>query len=283
MTIFAIIVTFNPDQTLLQDQYKTLREQVDKIIYVDNSTLPNQANFDFVDESRSVIIRNNKNLGLGYAQNQGVIYSIKNNADFVLLFDQDSIPSVDFVSQLMKVYKESCLNKKVGLVGPAIRSAYNNTIINEPGIILLPNGTIYKIPLKKITEVSYCIASGSLIPTKVLKDVGLIKEELFIDVLDLEWCLRAKRKGYVIIQTDVAYISHRLGDGCNDKINSHSPLREYYIVRNNIWLTRQDYIPQGYRLRKNVSTLYRIFLTTIRGQWNYVKQQLKGVRDGWKL
>ena len=102
-------------------------------------------------------------------------------------------------------------------------------------------------------------------------------------MLDLEWCLRAKSKGYSIIQTNTAYISHRLGDGNNDKIKSHSPIREYYIVRNNIWLSRQSYIPLGYRIRKNISTIFRIFLSIIRGNWSYVKQQLKGVKDGWRL
>jgi rhamnosyltransferase len=58
----------------------------------------------------------------------------------------------------------------------------------------------------------YVITSGSIIPIKVLDDVGLMREELFIDFVDIEWCLRAPQKGYEIVAINKVMIDHHLGD-----------------------------------------------------------------------
>ncbi|HGO4357789.1 TPA: glycosyltransferase family 2 protein, partial [Klebsiella pneumoniae] len=54
--------------------------------------------------------------------------------------------------------------------------------------------TVYKGPfIKKIpvvdepVEATFVIASGSLMRTEVLKDVGLMLDDFFIDFVDVEW------------------------------------------------------------------------------------------------
>ena len=276
--IYAIIVTYNPDRVILKKQYNSLVNQVDKIIYIDNGSKE-----CIIDNFKNCIfIRNIENLGLGKAQNQGIEISLSDNADFVILFDQDSIPPVDFVTSLISVYKEATKRYKTALVAPLIKNAFLNGESENYGIII--NNIKYKkVKLERLTKVSYCIASGSLIPTKVLEEIGKIKEELFIDNMDFEWCLRAKSKGYEIIQTNETYLSHRLGEGDRDFILSHSPFREYYIIRNNIIISKLPYIPIGYRCRRIISTFFRIIISVIRCRWVYVKQQLKGLLDGYRF
>ena len=46
------------------------------------------------------------------------------------------------------------------------------------------------------TSADYIISSGTLIHVDAFKAVGLMMEELFIDYVDLEWGLRAKKMGY---------------------------------------------------------------------------------------
>lgn len=85
--------------------------------------------------------------------------------------------------------------------------------------------------------VSHAIASGALIPAKVLHEVGLMQENLFIDWVDLEWCWRAKnRHDYQTICTGDVVIEHTMGDGSIRflwrKVGIRTPLRRYYMVRN---------------------------------------------------
>lgn len=276
--IYAIIVTYNPDRVILESQYNSLVNQVDKIVYIDNGSKE-----CIIDNFKNCIfIKNAENLGLGKAQNQGIEVALNNNVDFIILFDQDSIPPKDFVALLMSVYYEATKYYKTALVAPLIKNAFQNESSEDYGIVI-DNIKYKKVKLEKITKVSYCIASGSLIPTKVIEVIGKIKEELFIDNMDFEWCLRAKSKGYEIIQTNKTYLSHRLGEGNKDFILSHSPFREYFIIRNNIIISKFPYIPIGYRFRRIISIFFRIIISVVRCQWIYVKQQLKGLIDGYRF
>ena len=61
-------------------------------------------------------------------------------------------------------------------------------------------------------------------------------EDLFIDWVDLEWCWRARHKGYQVIGSGDVEVSHSLGDTSRNigyrEVNLRSPLRHYYITRN---------------------------------------------------
>ena len=275
--ICAVVVTYNPDNDLMASQYLSVSRQVDKVIYVDNGS---DCGIVFPDDC--TIINNGRNLGLGKAQNIGIQAAVSQGADFILLLDQDSLPDEDMVEKLLQVYYECKKDVRVALVGPVLKNAYKSAEPDGYGL-LISGCRIRKVGLMRCTEVSYCISSGSLIPVEVLNDVGLIEEKLFIDGMDLEWCLRAQGKGYSVIQTDLTGLTHRLGDGSEDKIMSHSPFREYYIVRNDVWISRQSHIPLGYRFRKMVTPFTRLLSSVCSGRWDYLKQQIKGYVDGYRL
>lgn len=65
--IFAIIVTYNPDNSVLDEFVRKITHQVSKVIIVDNSE-PSQVNsYKDVD-----IVRLNDNVGIAEAQNIGL-------------------------------------------------------------------------------------------------------------------------------------------------------------------------------------------------------------------
>lgn len=277
--ITAIIITYNPEVDLLIQQFNSLINQVDQIIYVDNNS-----SVKFKDQLISDKIKficNNENVGLGKAQNQGIELAFNEGASHVILFDQDSIADKNLVQQLLKTEKEYLVhNNKVALIGPAI---YNN-FHNPPTIGKVVKKLDWKIkqrPLANaVIEVEYCIASGSLISKEAFINVGRINEDLFIDALDLEWCLRAKSKGYKILQNPAAKIFHQLGNGSSDKILSHSTMREFYICRNNILLIKMKHIPIGYRIRKIVLTPLRPLKAFMKFKLNYALAGIKGIIKG---
>ena len=82
-----------------------------------------------------------------------------------------------------------------------------------------------------------------LVPVSTLKDIGLMKEELFIDYVDIEWCLRAASKKFNFYAIPSATMSHAIGDERKSvlgrEISIHSPfLRRYYLARNSIYMLR---------------------------------------------
>ena len=280
MLVFAIIVTYNPEYFLLMQQYESIKNQVTGIIYVDN----NSQNLFLANGNKIFILKNNKNEGLGKAQNQGIILAKQKGATHILLLDQDSVASPDLVKVLLAT-EETYRNKgmDVGLVGPRIHDVLSQPPHDCDAVIFKGVRILRKTLKQEVLSVSYCIASGSLIPMAVFEDVGLIKEELFIDALDVEWCLRAKSKGYEVLMTPMTYLEHRLGNGKCDKISSHSPKREYYICRNSTLLLAYNYIPLGYRIRKLFFVPIRILYSLFRGYGAYFIEGVMGTIDGVRL
>ena len=280
MSVFAVIVTYNPDDILLMQQYESIVNQVSGIIYVDN----NSQNLSLPTNTRVFCIKNGKNEGLGKAQNQGIIFAKQKGATHILLLDQDSVASSNMVQVLLST-EETFRNRgvAVGLIGPKIRDVLSQPPKDMDAIIFQGMRIVRKPINQEVLSVSYCIASGSLIHMEAFDKVGLIKEELFIDAMDVEWCLRAKSMGYEILMTPMAHLEHRLGNGRNDKITLHSPMREYYICRNNIILTSYSYIPIGYRIRKFLLIPARIIYSLFHGYWSHFKVGVNGFIEGIKF
>ena len=106
-----------------------------------------------------------------------------------------------------------------------------------------------------LLEVPFLIASGCLISLDALDAVGGMDESLFIDHVDLEWGLRARRAGYRLYCAPRVPLHHSLGDesvllpGRAQPVHVHAPVRNYYILRNTIILVGRDIMPWRWRVR----------------------------------
>ena len=130
---------------------------------------------------------------------------------------------------------------KVAAVGPLFRDektgnfsrATRHDSVRTHRIILDRNA---KTPV----ATDYLIASGSLMRCEVLVDIGMMRDELFIDWVDVEWGLRAKRNGYKCYVVPNATMTHSIGDTVGTfwgrKIRLHSDIRHYYMIRNAAYL-----------------------------------------------
>lgn len=291
--VFSISITYNPDITLLDRQINSLYNQVQCVIIVDNGSL----NLDELSEyllnkqtdtnQNFIIIYNDKNMGLGYAQNIGIKEAIRNDASDILLLDQDSVLKGNFTAELFEARKElQYKNIKVGAIGPIYYSEVTNQVYP---ITKFWGPFIKRIePSTKPEEASFLIASGCLINTDVLKDVGLMNEDLFIDCIDVDWSFRAQAKGYKLYASPKAKMMHTIGEKrmniIGRSIAIHSPMRRYYIFRNSVFLVRSKNIPLGYKLREITFNTLRliVYFSVSRERLKYLKYSFNGFKDGLK-
>ncbi len=94
-------------------------------------------------------------------------------------------------------------------------------------------------------SVKHLITSGSMLNLKVESEIGGFDENLFIDEVDFEYCLRSVLNGFQVIQFTNIFLEHNLGETVNrrsfknNKTNArvlHSPQRLYYITRNFLYV-----------------------------------------------
>jgi rhamnosyltransferase len=290
--VASIVVTYNPEMCSFERALSAhAATRADLLIIIDNNS--NNANeiekvVKEVLHSRATFLSQTENCGIAAAQNIGITCARETDCTHVVLFDQDSQPSPDIIKNLLE--DESQLiatGVRVGAIGPSFRDPRTGSYAPMMRIV---GPMIKKVRHKCGTEpveVSFIIASGSLIRIDVLNRVGTMNEDFFIDVVDIEWCLRARSQGFKIFVSTKAVMTHMIGDtreySLGREISIHAPLRRYYMARNWILLARLPWVPVGIKIREVflVFTRVPIFLYSINFKREYVKYVSKGILHGF--
>lgn len=264
--VAAVVVVYYPDLLLLRRLLISIRNQVERIIVVDNTPTPDE-HADcvfpvwFSEQGFDVTYQPlYANYGIAKAQNCGITAAIQAGCGHVILFDQDSFVSEGMVRHLMQAEMGLLAKQiKVGSVGPVFidektgefSKALRHDLLRLKKIEI---STVETLPV----SVDYMISSGSLIRIAALLEIGGMKEELFIDWVDVEWCLRARSLGYAHFMIPAARMYHSIGDKyvafAKRKINLHNDVRNYYIVRNACHLIFDKRMDKRWRLL----TLFKI-------------------------
>lgn len=294
--ITAIIVTYFPNLSFLANQVRTLLAQVDNVVIIDNGS---GADFDFslkkYKGSHNVhLLAQADNLGIAKAQNIGIQFAKKINSEYIIFFDQDSLPGPAMIENLMSAFKKAQSKKlTVAAVAPNYRDPDSSELSGFVRIGLFRCQKSYVAPNDSLVEADFLIASGTLVPMAVLDSVGDMDSSLFIDHVDTEWCLRAKSKGYRLFGVSNALMTHSLGESRRRfwflrwrVVSYHKPFRYYYIFRNSINLWKRNYMPLNWKfvdfIRLAQIFFYHGVFSTARADnllmmWRGLKDGVRGV------
>jgi rhamnosyltransferase len=225
--VCAVIVTYNPKFTLLQN-VEALASEVGDVVIVDNGSDTQEHLVDVEERSVCHVIRNPENLGIAAALNLGLKYALKAGFDWIVTFDQDSQVSEDFISQMLDTYRQAKQQERVAFLCPTY-------VDRESGVT---------VQLKRAHngDILTAFSSGSMMPSSTVQRLGQFDETLYMDAVDIEFCLRARRSGMVILQSP-AVLLHSLGRtkyyrvcGLRFGVTNHSVGRRYYMTRNRLRL-----------------------------------------------
>jgi len=239
--VLPIIILFHPDDTLLSRLLVSLQGQSKDICIVDNTpTTVKHSVLTFCDKLllNPIYFDLGENKGIASAQNIGIQYAIDNKYEHVLLLDQDSELPNGFIEKL-KSNELKLINDghKVAAVGPAFKDEKTGEVadaIQQKSVKV--NRIKIDVNSNQPVQCDYIIASGSLIRTSVLQEVGFMDDDLFIDWVDIEWGERCSYYGFKSYMVPSVVMNHSIGDEYvsvfGRKINLHSDFRNYFIVRN---------------------------------------------------
>lgn len=287
--ITAVVVTYNPDISRLAELLRLTRAQVEHVEVIDNGSKP-----DIIEAIRALcegpvrLHPQGRNLGIGGAQNVGIGIARARGADYVLLLDHDSLPAPDMVARLrVAIEAQSAGSQRVAAAGPRYvdprQPDARSPFVRQQGMKRIYCECQHD---DELIEVEHLIASGCLIPLAVLDRVGDMNEQLFIDYVDIEWCLRASHAGFRILGVCGARLTHELGDDIirfrGKTLPNHSPLRNYYLFRNGLLLNRMPHITPAWKRMDLRNLLIRFIVNAVaqRPRWPWVRMSLLGILDG---
>ncbi len=231
--VCGLIISYHPSREIDRN-ITILNEQVGSILVVDNTPdlRADEVLRDLESKGICTVIRNNENLGIAAALNVGIRHAISRGFQWIIAFDQDSkIPS-GYVEAILSTYKEASANYKVGVVCPQYEDARLGGVLKAHRAA---NGDLFS-----------CFTSGSIMEAATFRALGLMEENLFIDFVDIEYCLRMRAVGFKVIESKQAILAHSLGRitwhrvlGVTFYTTNHSPGRRYYITRNRLVMMRR--------------------------------------------
>ncbi|MEI8356442.1 MAG: glycosyltransferase, partial [Deltaproteobacteria bacterium] len=194
---------------------------------VDNSETVNQRFADrLTDAGKVIYVANRQNMGVARGLNIGAQLALEHGCDFLLTMDQDSRATPGLVGMML-----DCLGR-IDIQSVGIISPFHATRPGEQ-----PEGKeLYQDLLTVMT-------SGNLLQLKAYKTVGPFMDELFIDFIDIEYCLRLQKAGFRVILANRAILRHQVGTKMKFSffsralyLTSHDPLRKYYKTRNRFFV-----------------------------------------------
>jgi len=286
--VSAVVVTYYPDLTQLLVLVTELCAQFEEVVIVDNGTV----NSDFTQVISAVgnqvdVVLNKENLGIGAAQNIGINKSLSKGVTHVIVFDQDSMVSPNFRKHLIDA--ENRLKEKgvgVAAVGPKLIDQATGNIIP---FVTFVHGFKKRLSVSMPEQVVECfslLSSGTLMSRESLETVGLMREDLFLEYVDVEWGARARSHGLKSYGVAAATLFHNLGDQ-RLKIGPiivplHSPLRHYYTMRNAVAMQKHPAFPIYWKLYDIVRTVrgFVLFACINPPRMKQVKFMLHGLYHG---
>jgi rhamnosyltransferase len=279
----VVLVLYHPDYTLAARRIRQFREEGLMVAATDNT--PGNVDGELVtmagEDPGFLYIPLGNNKGIAAAQNEAIKKLLeRKRLEYLLFFDQDTLAEKGYAGQILEALRKlETRNPPVAAVGPKLIHAVTGTPYRA-----LRN----RKSTNELTEVRQLISSGSIVPVRVLEEVGLMEEALFIDLVDFEWCWRARSKGYRCYQDNHVQIRHLVGEQSTNLGGWHtiiwSPVRYYYQYRNYLVLLRRPYVPLYWKLSNGIKKLTFLFLVlfVLNDKKNRFRYIFRGIHDGFK-
>ena len=237
--IWACIICYHVQAAALQPLVDVLRDQVGKILLLDNSP-EFEGDLAAMANSQLLYLPMSHNRGTAGAMNKAWQLAMAEGATAMLSFDQDSLPTAAIAAQLsfaLTSLQQRGLNPAA--VGPGKIDPRNSIPFRllPPVLPWFQQAPCSAAPL---VEVDHLITSGCLISAETFKAVGPFREELFLEYVDIEWSLRARSLGYSLYADPRTVMRHTIGDHViqvgGHPLAVHKPYRCYLLVRNHLLL-----------------------------------------------
>jgi rhamnosyltransferase len=228
-TIAGVVVLYNPEAEIFERNIPSYLPYIDVLYIVDNSegktTLPEE----YVYAKNIVYMPFGENRGIATALNTGAAKAIQNRYEWLLTMDQDSWFKPEDIKTLINSAQH--INK-------------DETAILTP--VHVQDEIAHGARRNALEEKAMAMTSGNLVNLDVYTKIGGFNEGYFIDLVDHEYCLKARKNGYKIIEVCNSFLEHSLGRARIVKllfkkraVIEHNPVRKYYQVRNLLYLKNE--------------------------------------------
>jgi hypothetical protein len=179
------------------------------------------------------IIQLEDNLGYAGNNNVGIRAAIDMGADWVFVLNEDTVMAQDCLSRLVEVGES---DPQIGIVGPMVYHHDEPNVIQSAGGRLgkgwqsmhLGQNMLDEGQYSQTHQVDWISGCAIMVRRQVIMQIGMLDSRFFYYYEETEWCMRAGKSGWSILQVPGAKLWHK---GVQREY-SPSPSVTYYATRN---------------------------------------------------
>lgn len=233
--IYAIVAVFNniEDCKIMINGFLSQNYSNKQLIIVNNGN-PENIFRHLADNKYVSIIHFTENKGWAIANNAGIELAIENNADYVLLLNDDLVfennnllkdlienISINYTSDFINsiVIKENMYDKNTEIIGHNVFNKSKYPFIKQKEKFLSNETYIYS---------DYISGAFMLIPVNIVKQIGLFDVNLFCYAEDKDFCFRAWQKEIPSVVYKNLSIYHKGSTSSQKELS----FKTYYFWRN---------------------------------------------------
>jgi hypothetical protein len=184
------------------------------------------------------LIENRENLGFAGGNNVGIRRALERGADWVWLVNNDAVAEPEALEALAEAARE---RPDAGVLACKVFFA-------EPRNVLWYAGGDFHLLLgysgrqdgygqrddgrfERIRDVGRATGAAMAVSREAIERVGLLDEDLFAYVEDVDWCLRIRAAGFGVVVVPAARLWHRVSASTGGRV---STTNLYYDTRNTL-------------------------------------------------
>jgi GT2 family glycosyltransferase len=215
-----IIATYN-SEAIIKSCLESLNLKKYQVFVVDNASVDETLKVVAENFPEVEIIKNEKNIGYGRANNKALE---KSDKDFALLLNADARISENDIEKIINFLEEK---PDFALAGPII---YNCKIIDgeiiDEKICTKPNKKDKNAATRNYFENQFITGAGMFLNMKIIRKIGFFDEGFFLYCEDNEICKRVVKKGFKTAILKDAKLYHVGGN--SSKISAKERERIYW-------------------------------------------------------
>jgi GT2 family glycosyltransferase len=217
-----------------------------EILVVDNGSTDGSVKMLPQEFPRIVVLPQQRNLGFAAGCNVGIRHALANDAEYVLLLNNDTFAAPDFIREMLATIES---DPRIGAVCPKIYFADEPEMIWYAGAdFSLWTGTAKHRGWKEVDrgqfdrqqEITQATGCAMLVRCSALRDVGLLDEQFWAYAEDLDWSVRFVKGGYRLAFAPKASVWHCCGATAVKSMGAGSQvIRQFFSTRNMVLVARK--------------------------------------------
>lgn len=267
----GMVTLYNPTDEDIKNMNSYI-DDVDVLYVIDNTE--GKDNKDRLPDNKKIkYLFKNENVGVATALNEAAKMAIKDGYKYLLTNDQDTFFRKDVIKGMKKDIESHDMSD-IGIVTPW----HNTKLLNEK-------------PKVKYDDPHDVMTSGNILNLDIWKKIGGFKDWLFIDGIDIEYCINLHKQGYKILRNNELIIDHNLGDLFYKKLpgrlylcTNHAAIRRYYIMRNyhyifDMYKDDPNELGYLYSLIAQRHNIVGVLLFEKKDKFKKIKYYIRGYKD----